>query len=236
MPAPITVLDFARIAMVAYEPETPRTDGGFARLSPMERRLSGFQGAIYRRANGAGLDWVVGIAGTQTEDKMDLLADAGFAGATTGNLLGKYGGAATQAGTTVLLGQCADATKLVTQARAVMAKGDRLVLTGHSLGGGICQILAARLGLPAVCFNPPTVTAVAGVEGDYRRTRPAVFCIQVKNDPINRTSMFGRWLGVVLSLPSARAGGDAHKIELTVGELGPSGPFTGMGALTPFDA
>jgi len=32
-----------------------------------------------------------------------------------------------------------------------------VVLTGHSLGGGIAQIIANRLGLPAVVFSPPGI-------------------------------------------------------------------------------
>jgi hypothetical protein len=104
---------------------------------------------IYRRANGGGFQWVVGIAGTQSEDKMDLLADAGFGGAGAGDLIGETGGQVTRAGAAVLAGQCMAAAALIGQARGAMARGDRLILTGHSLGGGICQILGAKFGLPA---------------------------------------------------------------------------------------
>lgn len=231
MPAPITFLDFARIAMVAYEPDLPRTDGGFARFGPMDRRLSGFQGAVYRRANGAGLDWVVGIAGTQATATggADILADIGFGGPAKGGVLSLLGALQLER-------QCRAADELVANANQVMGRGDRLYVTGHSLGGGIAQITAARHGVPAVCFNPPTVTAVPGVEEDYRRTRVGIVCLQIWNDPINHTRVVGDWLGKVLTLPSPRGIDKAHSIDLTVEELSPQGPFTEMGARNPFAA
>lgn len=253
MPAPVTFVEFARIAMMAYEPAISRA-GSFARYSPMERRLSGFQGAVYRRASGSGIDWVVGIAGTQAEEgDADLAADAGFGGPAAGALgLGAGAGLAVlsplTAGTGSRLGliglggaamleaQCRAAGELVTNVNQVMGRGDRLHVTGHSLGGGIAQIMAARYGVPAVCFNPPTVTAVPGVEGDYLRTRPAVVCLQVKNDLINRTSAVGNWLGKVLTLPSPRGMAEAHSIGLTVAELSPRGAFATLGGSDPFRA
>ncbi|HEY4253365.1 MAG TPA: hypothetical protein VGM87_19305 [Roseomonas sp.] len=241
MPVPISFLEFAGIAKAAYHPEVTTAGGGFTRHSPMDRRVSGFQGAIYRRPAG---DWVVGIAGTQPgqDSNADIVADAGFGGSRTGIIGGILGGPilgplislGSAMGAATLEAQCAAASDLVGQARGAMPRGDRLYLTGHSLGGGICQIIAARLGVPAVCFNPPSVTAVSGVKAAYDRTRPAIVCLQVRNDPINHTKHVGAWLGKVVPLPTARTGGGAHSIDQTYVELSPSGPFTAIGARDPF--
>ncbi|HEY4250815.1 MAG TPA: hypothetical protein VGM87_06430 [Roseomonas sp.] len=254
MPAPVTFLEFARIAMMAYEPAITRA-GSFARFSPMDRRASGFQGAVYRRANGGGLDWVVGIAGTQATDTAgaDVVADVGFggpgaslaAGAVAGAIgtllpLGALAGPAlgsyASGGSLMLEAQCRAAGELVGNANQVMGRGDRLYVTGHSLGGGIAQIMAARYGVPAICFNPPTVTAVPGVVSEYQRTKASVVCLQVKNDLINRTSAFGNWLGKVLTLPSPRGADTAHFIGPTVEELSPRGAFAILGGKDPFQA
>lgn len=240
MPAPITFREFCGIAKITYSPAVTAAAGGFVRYTPMDRRLSGFQGAIYRRPAEGGLAWVVGIAGTQPTDGMgvDVVADAGFGGSTggviAGILLGPLGSVLSTAGAVLLERQCRAAGELITAARGAMGRGDRLYVTGHSLGGGICQIVASRFGVPAVCFNPPSVTAVAGVESAYLRTKPAIVSLQVRNDPINETGRIGRWLGKIVPLPTARTGGDAHSIDLTYGELGPSGPFTTIGARDPF--
>jgi hypothetical protein len=46
MPVPITFREFCGIAMVTYHTAVTRAAGGFVRYTPMDRWLSGFQGAI----------------------------------------------------------------------------------------------------------------------------------------------------------------------------------------------
>lgn len=233
MPAPIPFRDFAALCAGIYS-RGCTTAAGFARFGDVDLRLSGFQAAVFRRANGSGLDWVVAIAGTQATDGdvADIVADAGFGGALTGmvsSALGVLGGG-------LLWHQCACAEDMVRNANQVMGRGHRLYITGHSLGGGIAQIVSARTGVPAVAISAPAVTAVSGVEGEWQRTRSRITCLRVRNDPINHTGNVGNWLGRVVRLESPRTGMDAHSIDSTLAELVPSGSFSTIGQADPFAA
>lgn len=242
---PITYLEYAAIAAAAYYPTRTDTGHGFSRYSPMRREMSGFQGAIYRRTTAGTNAWVVGIAGTQPTDGggADILADVGFGGGGVRvvPIPGPAGAGATLfasvlslAGATLLSRQCASAQQLVAEAQAAMGRGDSLSITGHSLGGGIAQIIAARTGVAAMAFNPPAVTAVDGVSAAYGRTSPKITSLKVKNDPINFTSVVGGWLGKVVVLNSPRTGGDAHSIDRTIAELSPAGAYSTLGGSDPF--
>jgi len=224
---------FAALCVGAYDTRASAV-GSFARLGEADLRLSGFQGAIYRAATGGGLDWVVAVAGTQPTDGggADIVADAGFGGGVT-TIVSPL---VALAGTAVLWHQISCAEDLVRNARAVMGRGDRLYITGHSLGGGIAQCVAARMGVDAVGISAPAVTRVAGVEAAYMRNRPRITCLKVQNDPINHTGLVGNWLGRVVPLQSPRTGGDAHSIDQTLAELQPSGSFSALGAQDPFAA
>lgn len=232
---PITYLEYAAIAAAAYHPMRADTGHGFGRYSPMRREMSGFQGAIYRRTSAGTNAWVVGIAGTQPTDGggADIVADVGFGGGA-GVVLGLPGAILSLAGAILLSRQCAAAEQLVTEARGAMGRGDTLSITGHSLGGGIAQIIAARTGVTAMNFNPPAVTAVAGVTAAYGRSNPRITNLKVKNDPINHTGAVGGWLGKVVVLDSPRTGGDAHSIDRTIAELSPAGSFSTLGGSDPF--
>lgn len=232
---PITYLEYAAIAAAAYYPTRANTGHGFGRYSPMRREMSGFQGALYRRTSAGTSAWVVGIAGTQPTDGggADVFADVGFGGAA-GTVLGLPGALLSLAGAVLLSRQCASAEQLVTEARAAMGHGDTLSITGHSLGGGIAQIIAARTGITAMAFNSPAVTAVAGVSGAYGRNNPRITNLKIKNDPINYSGAIGGWLGKVVILNSPRSGGDAHSIDRTIAELSPAGSFSTLGGSHPF--
>jgi hypothetical protein len=239
MPAPITFRQYAELCAGVYN-ASASVIGAFTRHTPMDLRLSGFQGAVFRQPNGAGFDYVVTVAGTQPGEGggADVVADAGFGGgrgtAVAGALLGPLGNLLGLAGQALLLHQCACAADLVRTARGIMGMGDRLTITGHSLGGGIAQIVSARLNIPAVGISAPAVTGVEGVAAAWARTRSPIVCLRVKNDPINHTGMVGDWLGRVVFLPSPRTGGDAHSIDQTAAELGPAGSFSSLGARDAF--
>lgn len=235
MPTPIRLVEYARLCSAIYDASVTSA-AGFTRSGFTQRR-SGFQGAYFSRGNGQGADYVVTIAGTQPTDDFgaDIIADAGFGG----NLSRAAGvvpviGPILAAGPTVLEKQLSLAEQMVGLARGVATRpGDRVFITGHSLGGGIAQIVAARTGVPAVAISAPTVTAVSGVLAAWQRTRAPIFCLRIKNDPINETSRVGAWLGRVQTLPSNRTGGDAHSIDQTFLELSPSGQFSSTGTDAP---
>jgi hypothetical protein len=237
-PPPLTVLDFASVCDAVYD-VTVATVAGFTRFNDT-RRWSGFQGAIYRRANGTGLDHLVAFAGTQPGEGggVDIVADAGFggpgAGLAAGLLLGPLGSLLSSGGQALLSHQCGCAEELLDLARSTAGARDRIFLTGHSLGGGIAQIVAARRGIPAVGISAPAVTAVPGVSAAWSRNHVPIVCLRVRNDPINHTGRIGAWLGRIIFLDSARNGGAAHSIAETRAELSPQGSFSQLGARDPF--
>lgn len=231
MPAPVTFLDFARVSAAVYNSSISSV-GGFTRFNDT-RRWSGFQGAIYRRANGTGLDVLVTFAGTQPTDGVgqDLATDAGFGGGITTAVSPALG----LLGWALLSHQIGCGMDLLDTARRSAQSNDRLYVTGHSLGGGLAAIIAAQSGTPAVPISSPAVTAVGGVYASYvANNRPKITCLRVKNDPINHTGHVGDWLGRVVFLNSARTGGAAHSIDQTQAELEPAGSFSALGGQDPF--
>ena len=245
MPTPITFLQFARLCAAIYD-EHATSAAGFVR-GGFVRRISGFQGAYFCRANGTGVDYVVTVAGTQPTDTagMDIVADAGFGGRVTTGAVGVVAGLPglniilapiLAAAPAVLEAQVSLAEQMVALARQAAGNtpGSRVFITGHSLGGGISQIVAARPGVPACCISAPAVTAVPGVEAAWRRNQPDITCLRVRNDPINETGRIGAWLGRIRMLPTNRTGGAAHSIDKTVEELMPSGQFSTVGTQDPF--
>lgn len=241
-----TLLDFARMSAVIYYSAVTRCAGGFARTR-FERNGNGFQGGIFVRPNEAGgSDFIVTFAGTQPDEDggVDVIADAGFGGRITsfvsgavsviGGPVGAVLGGILGRGPALLESQLADGRRMLVtaQAQAAGQRGSRCFLTGHSLGGGLAQIVAARTGVAAVAISAPSVTAVGGVLADYNRNRPAIFCLKVRNDPINETERVGDRLGTTWVLPSNRTGGAAHSIDGTVDELKPGGKFANFGSST----
>jgi hypothetical protein len=246
MPKP-TLLDYANISAQAYNDPIMRVAGGYIRLR-FEKQSNGFQGGIYARPNETGgSDFVVAYTGTQPGDNMgaDVIADAGFGGNTTttvgtvlsvfGGIPGRVVGSIINSGPSMLAAQLTNAMNMLQHAKGLAAQssGSRIFLTGHSLGGGLAQIIAARTGFAAVPISAPAVTAVGGVEGDYNRNRPTILCVKIQNDPINQTERLGRRLGTTVVLPSGRTGGAAHSIDQTAAELKPGGPFGNRGATIP---
>lgn len=102
-----------------------------------------FKGCVYVREGTK--EAVVAIQGTVPSKLGDLMADLQI----IVGLLPQY---------------CAAADKLLTYARRTFG-GYRVTLTGHSLGGGMAQVLGHWSGLPFVTFNAP------GMWGDLQRAK-----------------------------------------------------------------
>jgi hypothetical protein len=241
MPLPITYYDLARLCAAAYVPDRTST-GEWVRAHYVAFH-SGFSGGIYRRANGGGFDLVVAITGT--DSPLDAVTDAGFGGTLKTAVVAAapvLGGALVLNAELLLRRQTAQADELLRKA-ATMQRHDQIVVTGHSLGGGLAIIGGLRFGLSTVAFNPPSVTGARGVGsriaarsrwgdnpyGKYGQA-PAVANVRVRKDPINHTALAGKWYGPTVWIDSARTGGAAHSINETVHELSPCGPFTTLGA------
>lgn len=234
----VRFVDFAWMCAGVYYEGMTKATGGFSRVGKLDMRRSGFQGGVYRRATGVGFDWVVAIAGTQPGEDWgaDVVADVGFGGGKGTGILaasGLLGMTLSLAGRGLLSNQCKCAEGMIANVRYAMGRNDRVYLTGHSLGGGIAQIVSSRTGVKAVAISAPAVTAADGVATN-KAAGSHIVCLKIKNDPINHSGLVGGWLGRVIELKSSRTGGDAHSIEKTAAELSPHGEFTNLGASNPF--
>jgi len=141
-----TCLDYAKIAVAAYykracqyyEPEPGHMVDDWV-CSHWETGTwygNGFQGGIYQNAH----EVVVGCCGTNTGSSAllpDLTADLRIA-------------------FKILPNQSSSAMKMLTAAKGIAA-GRRVSVTGHSLGGGLAQVVAVWGGVPFVTFNAPAM-------------------------------------------------------------------------------
>jgi len=234
MPSP-TWLDFARLSEASYDPAVTMVAGGWTRIW-FGAINQGFKGGRYQRANGSAIDEVCVFAGTDSAE--DALADVGFG---SGSMLGHVAGAISPvlgvliaAGRSGLTGQMDFALELMRQAQWSVGKTrGNLYVTGHSLGGGLAQIVVAELGGKAAPISSPAVSQLHGLNGRYARNRPTIVNLRVENDPINGTEVLGSRLGATTRLMTGRGTAGAHSITGTVTDLGPTGCATTLGLTGP---
>lgn len=110
--------------------------------------FTGFHGAVYVHTSRK--EVVIAFEGTSPPDPANLTTLS----QTLVDLLNDVAGAAFSDPQTVR------AEPLVREALAKYGKDHRIVVTGHSLGGRLAQIVAASLGLEAFTFNPAAVSKV----------------------------------------------------------------------------
>ena len=111
--------------------------GGFASLGVPYNAQDGFQAYLYQGSNGT---YYLAFRGTEPKDFRDIMTD------------GRQGVGLSDS-------QYQQAVDLARGVKAALGPGDRLILTGHSLGGGLASYAAIRLGLEAIVFNPASVHA-----------------------------------------------------------------------------
>jgi hypothetical protein len=235
MPSP-TWLDFARLSAASYNPDTQSVAGGWV-CTWFGAIGTGFQGARYRRAAFGVIQEVVAYTGT--DSALDGLTDVGFAGDSTVARIARSFPSLNilvAAGTSGLASQLSYASELLQQARWYVGRtGGQLYLTGHSLGGGLAQLMAAEFGGMAAPISAPTVTQIPGVNARVARNRPSIVCLRVENDPINGTEILGQRLGTTVRMGTARSVATAHSIDGTVIDLSSAGCATSIGANSPFE-
>jgi hypothetical protein len=216
----LPTVGYAALADAVYDDSRTQW-GGFARQLLWRNESDGFHASLFMRTAGGKREYVLSYAGTELgsikSGNPDVAADAGFGGGSNVFLL-------LQKMRALVFAEHAQKT----------AKNASLTLCGHSLGGGLAQIVASDTGLPAVTFSAPAVTAVDGVAKAYAKNKPKVVSIIVKNDPVNMSVLKGKWLGTIVVLASPRTGLAAHYMDDTLAELVPHGQFAATGAKDPF--
>ena len=97
----------------------------------------GFQGGIWQNDS----DVVVGCCGTNPGQIGKFFSDIS---------------ADIRIGVHILPNQCSSARDMVRHAKSI-ARGRKVSVTGHSLGGGLAQVVAVWEGVPFVSFNAPAM-------------------------------------------------------------------------------
>ncbi len=185
-----TILDLANMCQAIYARDPSDTSdskvkagalsGNYTLLAEAQTFIehhSGFEGGIFE----CGDTWVVCYRGTRPSDSRDLKADL-------------------KIGLKKIPEQFYPAMALFE--RAHLAHGTKVIITGHSLGGGLAQLVSAASTYPAVTFNAPGMKSIA--RGMAKKTPwgfHAANCLNIvlKNDPV---SSFGTLIGKKLRLPN----------------------------------
>jgi len=116
-----------------------------------------------------------------------------------------------------------DLEKVVREQQAVSKGRERVLLTGHSLGGGIAQIVAARMQLPALVFSSPGIVYSARRFGlsEEQQARHVVV-VMPDHDVVPRVD---RHAGVVQHIACRgrdglhASAGSCHSLDKTACEL-----------------
>lgn len=210
-----TCLDYAKIAYASYYDATSQyyaaPPGHMVDDWIVQRWKSGsfnifksaFQGGIWQSDH----DIVVGCCGTNPGKLGKLIRDIG---------------ADIEIGLRMIPAQADSARKLVVAAKGI-ANGRRVSVTGHSLGGGLAQVVGLWEDIPFVTFNAPAMKHVVKAS-NFNLLKPESMIRTIKSksaslaegvnfriagDLVSIHGIAGGHLGMVVDLRNA-TGGDAH--------------------------
>ncbi|MEM9501854.1 MAG: hypothetical protein AAF941_08405 [Pseudomonadota bacterium] len=236
MPCP-TILEFANIANASYYAREPSL-ANHRRVHYGQLR-SGFKGSFYELANVSSPYIVIAFAGTDDDtteqtDEGDVLADSGFAGprviaATT--VLNRGAAMALRAGLHRLNQQVQGALELTRQALNDAGPNRPVYVTGHSLGGGLAQIVCSRMQLQGVAFNAPATSQLNIPE----IPRSRFLNVNEDSDPVSRAAgLIGNHQGRTRTVNAGVSGlKESHQIVSLIRYM-QSGRGSGLASQTPF--
>lgn len=97
----------------------------------------------------------------------------------------------------------------------------KLVLTGHSLGGGLAQYAAYKNGstIPTITFNSANVSKLYSSEGNEGNEGNNIININMDHDPVSTWGIGGKQLGTVYEYKNKSYLLEAHKMETVLSNL-----------------
>lgn len=178
-------IPFARLADAVYDFDNTIVDQWV--LIDTKDKSSGMQAAVYSNEETGEL--VLAFRGTETCDfpcslrkSAEFLRDAAADGMLTFGLVH---------------GQFKDAVRYTQDVIDNLAQGRKIIVTGHSLGGGLAQAVGAAFGLETYAFNS------APVPDDFFKKYPPVLPAEILNemmhviadihDPVSNTDETGKF-------------------------------------------
>jgi len=163
----------------------------------------GFQGGIWQNDT----DVIVGCCGTNPKQLGKLASDLS---------------ADLKIGLRILPNQCSSARAMLKEAKKI-ANGRRVSITGHSLGGGLSQVIGLWEEVPFVTFNAPAMKHVIAA-AHFNFLKPQMMWrtwksksasktpgvnFRIAGDLVSMHSIAGGHVGMVVDLRNATGGG-AH--------------------------
>ncbi|MBV7339393.1 DUF2974 domain-containing protein [Chloroflexi bacterium TSY] len=171
-----TLYNLALIADDIYRNVSAGGEGRWNRLSDTYLQDDeGFNGALYE----CGANLVVAYRGTTATSLEDIKADL--------NIMADN-----------LPKQFKSADELFLQGQQRNTSGKEILVVGHSLGGGLSQLVAAKHNVLGVSFNGPGMTAAAQ-HANISINSGKVLNVVLRWDPV---SSFGQLIGKKLRLPN----------------------------------
>ncbi|MES2103404.1 MAG: hypothetical protein V4634_05245 [Pseudomonadota bacterium] len=208
-----TCLDYAKISYAAYfkganqyyeEPSGHMVDAW--KVQKWESGTwygDGFQGGIWQNDR----EVVVGCCGTNPKQKGKFISDLS---------------ADLRIGLRILPNQCSSARQMLKAAREIAA-GRPVSITGHSLGGGLAQVVGVWENVPFVTFNAPAMAHVIQAS-HFNLFKPQMMArawksqkvsdtrgvnVRIAGDLVSIHGLAGGHVGMVVDLRNATGGG-AH--------------------------